>query len=543
MATPVELTLGDYLGMFRRHVLLMVAIFLAGSLVSVLVASLVPSVFESSSVIQVVPQDISPNLIPAAFNDYADQKIERIRQRVMTRDNILDIARRYHLYGADKDATASEVVDAFDRDVAVDLINTKDPVQSRQVNPTIAFSVSFRGHNPWIVNKVDNDLATLFLSENARAGITRANEATRFLNQAMSDLQSQLDDASRKLFDFKSKNAGALPENRDVELAAYQATDATLRDINQEYQQTQDSINNLELQMQAVQLVPGASADATSAESTDPAVELARLKAQYAKLQAVYSDQHPTMISLRDRIRALQQQVQSAAPASGEADKTTGAAAGGVTGSLAQRVVREKAYLVELDRRRVQAQARLSAIQNQLIAEPQVGQQLAVLQGNYDDLKKKYDDLSQKQSSAQMDASLQEENKAEHFDLVEPSMLAEKPIKPNRIKLLLAGIAGSLVASVAAVVLLESMGGKVRGVSGLAAISGMSPLVVIPQIQTREELHHQRRMVQLGVVGLVAGLLVSLLAIQLFVMPLPKLVAKIQNYSTVKARGDYDKTS
>jgi len=536
MATQVGLTLGDYLGMFRRHLLLATGIFMAGSIASVLVASMAPGIYESSSIIQVVPQDISTNLIPAAFDDYADQKIERIRQRVLTRDNILDIARRYHLYDVDKSASASDVVDAFNKDVAVDLINSKDPRVRNSA--TIAFSVSFRGKNSWTVNKVDSDLATLFLNENAKAGIARANDANSFLSQAANDLQVQLDAANRKITDFKAQNSASLPENKDVAMSAYQAADSTLRDIANQRQQIEDQISNLELQSQAA---TASSVDNPAAQdSTDPATELAMLKAQYAKLQAVYSDKHPTMVQLRQRIAVLEQQLNQPATASGGHDKAASAAAVASDG-FSSRMARYKARLADLDRQRDQVQARMQQLQHQLLMTPQVSQQLSELQAVYDDLKKKYDDIRQKQGSAQLDASLQEENKAEHFELVEPSMMADKPIKPNRIKLLISGIGGSAVFAAVVVVVLESMGGKLRGVSALAGVSGVMPLVVIPEIESREEVARRKRALVMGFGGLLAGLVVALLVIQFFVMPLSGLVSKIQHYSTVQARGVYDK--
>ncbi len=538
MATQVGLTIGDYLGMLRRHALLATAIIMVGSVISVLVASLVPGIYESSSIIQVVPQDISQNLVPSAFNDYAGQKIERIRQRVLTRDNILEIAQRYHLYGVDHNATASDVVSAFNRDVSVDLINSKDTVRNWQTNPVIAFSVSFRGRNSWVVNKVDNDLATLFLNENVRVGIARANEATRFLNQAANDLLAQLDDAGRKIADFKAQNSASLPENKDVLLSAYQAAESNLRQIGNEYQQTQDAIGMLQSQLQLAQLAPAQAAGDngnTPDASTDPAVELAMLKAQYAKLQAVYSDKHPTMQQLRVRIAALEKEVHAtSSSASGSA-----ASASPLAGGISDRIRHEQANLAQLVQQRTQTEARLQQLQHQLLSIPQTAQQLDQLQLGYDGLKKKYDDLRQKQASAQLDASLQEENKAEHFELVEPSMVADKPIKPNRIKLLLGGLGGSVLLAIGSVIFLESLGGRVRGVAALVAITGMVPLVVIPEIQTPEEVVRRRRVFGFGFAGLLLGLIVALVSIQLFVMPMSTLVGKIKNYSTVPARGTY----
>lgn len=542
MATNTGLSLQEYLAMFRRHMLLIAAIVLTGSLLGGIVAAILPSGYESSAVILIVPQDISQELVPSAFNDYADQEIDMVRQRVMTRDNLLDIIRKYHLYGANSASPGTqEQVDAFLRNVSIDLIDTKSrPQAGRNTNPTIAFRVSFQGGNPAIVNKVDNDLVTLFLNENAKTGIARATDATNFLNQAASGLQDQLNRASQQITQFKMQNSASLPENKDVTMAAYQATVAALRDLGRDTQATQDQISNLEFEQQAAQSGIGPSND--QADATDPAVQLERLKSEYTRLSAVYNDNHPTMVSLRNKIKSLQDSLASAAKTGGSATAAAGSDGDLLTMQISTKIRAAKSQLAVLAQQRQAAEAHLNQLQRQLLLEPEIAQQLSGLQINYDDLKKKYDEIRLKQNSAQLNASLQEENKAEHFELIEPPVVPDKPVRPNRIKIMAMGVLASLVAAAGAVFLLENIGKKVRGVNTLIAATNVQPLVIIPEICSETEARQQARRLRNGLAMVLGGFLLLLLLVHVFIMPLDQLAHRVMHYSTVPMKGSYGKS-
>lgn len=59
---------------------------------------------------------------------------------------------------------------------------------------------------------------------------------------------------------------------------------------------------------------------------------------------------------------------------------------------------------------------------------------------------KKYEEIRAKQMSARISENLEQENKAERFALLEPPLMPEKPIKPNRKKSLLWASSSQLLA-------------------------------------------------------------------------------------------------
>ena len=531
MAAIFSPSLQDYMAMLKRHTIVISIIIITVSLAALLVAALLPPTYEASGTILLVPQEISSALVPESVSDYADQKVEMVKQRVMTRDNLIAIIHKFHLYEKHgRPLPTSQAIDLFRQHISIDPII--DP-EAKANDRTIAFRVSFIGPYPNIVSDVDNELVTLFLNENAKVGLARANDATTFLGQQASNLQDQLDKVSKQVADFKMQNSNALPENKDVLMSSYQATESALQETARSYQTTQDEITNLEIELTAAKTGDVSNTNDSSTAS-DPAVELARLETEYSKLSAMYNENHPTMVMLRSKIATLKKTI---ATDSGTSNMTGNP----ITAQIEAKIRAAQSQLSMMAQQEASLRGRLAAIEHDLLREPQVEQQLSAMQVNYDAIKKKYDDLRGKQSAAQETASLQEENKAERFELIDPPVMPDRPIKPNRIKIALAGILLSVAAAVGFTILLESSQQKVRGTAATTAIMRAPPLVVIPEIRSPAEIAHRKRQLHRSLWAIFITTIIAVLVIHLFVIPINVLIHKLMNYSTVPAKGLYGK--
>ena len=91
MNSEYELTLNDYIAILKRRALLLCLSFALILGVSLLVAVAIPPVYQSTGTILVESQQISADLVAASNSTYADERIEIIRQRVMTREHLIRI--------------------------------------------------------------------------------------------------------------------------------------------------------------------------------------------------------------------------------------------------------------------------------------------------------------------------------------------------------------------------------------------------------------------------------------------------------------------
>src|SRR5512134_3085406 len=80
--------LHDYLALLRRRktmILTVAAVLLAASAA---LAFLLPAVYRSTATILIEEQEIPPDLVRSAIATYADQRIETIKQQVLSRSTL-----------------------------------------------------------------------------------------------------------------------------------------------------------------------------------------------------------------------------------------------------------------------------------------------------------------------------------------------------------------------------------------------------------------------------------------------------------------------
>jgi capsular polysaccharide biosynthesis protein len=118
---------------------------------------------------------------------------------------------------------------------------------------------------------------------------------------------------------------------------------------------------------------------------------------------------------------------------------------------------------------------------------------LLALTRDYQSAQKKYEEIMEKKRTAQVAESLEGDQKAERFTVLEPPILPETPIKPNRQKLIALALMLALAAAGAAAALIEMLQGRVRGVRQIAAVWGQQPLVTVPVIPTSAQGPRRRR--------------------------------------------------
>ena len=122
--TEYELTLQDYVEIVRRRALLMFSVFFAVVLTASVLAILLPPVYESSGTILIESQQISTNIIASSVTGFASERIEVIKQRVMTRENLLRIINKYNLFKSASDSrVTSELIDNLRNRIEIKMLN------------------------------------------------------------------------------------------------------------------------------------------------------------------------------------------------------------------------------------------------------------------------------------------------------------------------------------------------------------------------------------------------------------------------------------
>lgn len=514
MKSDYELSLNDYIAIIKDRALLLGVSIVVVLAVTVAVAVTVPPIYQSTGTILVESQQISPELVSANNNSFADERIEVIRQRVMTRENLLRIIDKYNLF-ADKGRrfSESEKIDLMRNSIVVSTLSTF--VKGRG-EATVAFNVSFEHKRPEVTKEVANELVTLFLNENIKQRTERASETTVFLSQEANKLGVELASLENQLADFKQAHANALPEHQALRMGMLSRSELEFREVDRDYKTAQEELRYLELELSAANAGLTTKAEGSKSAPDQPQ-DLPSLKAEYARLLTRYTDVHPDVVAVKRKIQAL------------ESAGVRGTPAAGVSLDVARvrtRIGAAQERIASLAEQKRELVKKMEGYEAEILEAPQVERGLVTLMRDHDNARKKYEEIRAKEMGAKITESLEQENKAERFVLLEPPLMPEKPIKPNRKKIAALGLVLAPAVGGALVMLLELLNQRVRGVGALENVVGRRVLVAIPFIPTQADLAQRKKWRTLLIIAGLVLMAIMLVLVHVFYMPLDLLLFK-----------------
>src|SRR5262249_31139593 len=132
---------------------------------------------------------------------------------------------------------------------------------------------------------------------------------------------------------------------------------------------------------------------------------------------------------------------------------------------------------------------------------------------------------SQKLSAARVGENLERDQFSERLEILEQAVVPQKPIKPNRPKIIALAFFAAVMAGFGAIFAVESFDRTIRGSRDLLRVADGHLLVTIPYIATRAELVRKKGRILLAVSISLAVLLGALLVVHFLVRPLDELWA------------------
>jgi polysaccharide biosynthesis transport protein len=525
MQADYQLSPQDYLSIARRRALAMILTFGAVFTVSVVVAMLLPQVYQSTATLLVEGPPIAGDVVRSAVPGNAEQLVQALRQRIMTRESLLRIASEHRVFDSASGANLkdTDVANAMRNSIDVNVLIGNMPSWERPTN-NFAFSISFQHAKPEKALEVTNALTQLFLESSVRERVGQASRANEFLSQEADRVKSQLVDLERRIAAYKGNQGSITGEGQAVALASIQTLEGDLRTAERDHRLALDQLQTIEVDLAGARagvMLPG------SVNASGPSVaeqEVDRARTELARMRGVSTEDHPDVQAQRRKIDLLERALRAETVARSPARDAIAAQAKLTVSRLeAQRdTARARAELLASQQKNLRSA--ISQQQTQVARAPQVERDLAALQRDHDAARAKYEDLRSKQMSAQVVQNLEGEQQGERFTLLEPPLLPEFPFKPNRKKLVALGFFGALAAAAGVVILLEMIFARVRGVNSLTSLTGQRPLVVVPYITSADDLH-SNQVTRTRLIAFAVGLLViCLLVVHTLVMPLHTLL-------------------
>lgn len=474
----------------RRHLQFLIPAFV-GWLLVWSASWVLPVRYKSGTMILVEEPTMPKNYITPNVSDDLQQRLQSIKQQVLSRTRLLLIIDKYQLYSRDRrHLTPDEKVAMMGRDIDIELV--QDPNRD-QIN---GFQISYSAHEPRIAQQVANDLASLFINENGRVRLEESQDTTRFLEDQLEKARGQLAEQEAKVRTFQSAHEGALPSQQASNLTI-------LNGLQTQLQSEQDALSAAKQQRSFYQteieqfrtVHPSThSADGTPTGLAAVDEQLDTLRSKLADLSSRYTDNYPDLQSLREQIAKTERMRDTLAAqlkAKGSAAQQNSSTDNGDSDDLSagapllQLKGQLKANQIEIENREQSISSlkgKISDYQARLNQEPAIEQQLLELTRGYDQSKKDYDDLLQRKNESQMATSMEQMQEGERFTVLDPASLPLKPDFPNRLKFCGIGLGAGIGLGLAVVLGFEFLDDRLHSEKEIKSMLNMPILSEIPEL-------------------------------------------------------------
>lgn len=456
-----------YVSRFLRQIhwfALVVILFAAAGLVA---ARVMPTVYVASALMVVESEQIPDALARSTVQTQAGEQLQIIEQRILARDKLLEVANRLKVYDVIRPGGEKPMTAG---EIVQDMRERVaiDLQLDRGGNSEQAslVRVSFDAPTGQLAAAVTNELVTLILEEDVAMRTVVARQTLEFFQQEAERLAQALAERSAAILAFKEKNLSALPDSLDFRRE-----------------------------------------------------ELTRVETRIAELER----EEAALNEQIDRIARLR---------GGAATSSTGDAEGGAaTAQVTTRDIRREDLAAQLDAlgtERARLESRRVELTTSIAQTPGNAVQLEALERDYENVRSQYDLAVTNRAKAETGETIEALSKGQRITVIEQAVAPDEPQRPNRPKIMAAGLGAGVIAGLGLVAVLEFLRGAIRRPADLTAALGITPFATLPYVRTRAEQRRNRVIALLFVLGLLALAVGGLWYVHEAVMPLDLVLDRLR---------------
>lgn len=571
-----EINITDLKSMIRRRAKIFITSFLLVLFVGLFFAFYLPPIYRSESTIVVEHPEIPEEYVRSTITTYVDQRLAMINEELMSWENLSEIIQQFNLYS--EMGSENEKIRQMRNDI--DLTTSEMTVQDRQTarlrKITSAFNLSYAGQDPETVQQVATLLTNFFIEKDQLSRISSAGATTNFLENELESLKKEIAEHENRISRFKRENVDLLPGSTGINLQTIANLNQELQRINTKMSGLREKKIFLEAKIVNVEpLTPLVTEDGVV--SSNPSERLKYLRTELVRKQSSLTPKHPDIRAMIREINELEAQIGSADTTvekrkqfkqmesqldSLESKLGTGHpdvvrlarevqllsmeinrqdASGSVSRfseenpdnpaylDLRAQIIAASAELESLAEDRASIERKIEDItrKNQMI--PIVEQEYNELTLNYDNAKRKYQEVLNKLHTARMAREMDTGQQGEHFRVVEMPGYPYNPHKPNRLLIIFIALVGGTFLALSLSVIQETMDHSVKNGDDMERLFGVPVIASISLFESDHQKKRKRlkRLAQLSTIFIF--LVATSFIVDRYVIPLDKLWMTFQD--------------
>ena len=520
-------------GLIRRRTSIVVLTFLIFFLGSIVIAYSLQNLYRSTASIVIEQPEVSDRFLPGTQQQIdREQRILRIYDEVMTRDNLAQIISDHDLYTELRTNNAPEsVVYELRRNVELEFLLAQDDPRIRYAGDVTGFVLSYYHTDNVKARDVARDIVDLFQTGNRQRRQVAYDDTTAALSREADNLRDQVARLEAELAEFKARHPGALPEDRnynrqiierkardldglDREIRSLQerktllqsqlaqtdmwvtavgpdgqplpASNERLQTLQGEYLQMlgNKSVTHPDVQRarREIEALSGGTASPAFRQAVVSTLELTRVELVEARIE--YGPNYPDVQNLERAVAALEQQVAAMPVVMEEMPAPTNP----VYINLQLQLDGVNTEIAALREDRSGLQSDIVDLEAKVQVAPEVEREWLELTRDLGLARNQYEDIRTRQMSVQRAGVLEDEELTERYVVARRPSLTYTPAFPNRALFVIVGLFLGITFGMGVAIVAEALDGTIRSTRDIRLIMDMPPIVAIPAIATSQDI-------------------------------------------------------
>ena len=502
MNVVADFDISKMLNTLNRRKGLIVSVFVVVSLLAAYLATVLPNVYQSNALILVTPQRVPTSFVASTVTIDLGERMQSITQEIMSRTQLEKIVQEFNLYlkmGALEDR--------------INVLRKSIKIESRRNN---LFRLSFESEDPEKAKLVTGRLGLLFIEQNLNAREQQAQGTKSFINAEAERLRKELEQQEAVVTNYKAAHGYELPDQLDTNLRSLEQLRRGLEGNNQRLSALQErkgvlQKQNVEADIPKVDplagplLVPGIG--------VTQSVQLEMKKKELDSLSQRYSNKHPDVIRAKKEIQALENESSDTIPGQPNLTKTSSL-------SPVKRVLLTQITDIDSEIKALQTQSegirsQINVLQARVDSSPIRALELSKISRGYEITLRKYQDLLGKGLESELAENMEKKQKGEQFQILDPADFPVKPIRPNRLMIVLVGLVAGLAGGIGLALFWDNLNSSFRTSEEINAYVNLPLLATLPALVTRGSVLEQRRAQGLLVLASIGTLAVGIICVRI----------------------------
>ncbi len=348
------------------------------------------------------------------------------------------------------------------------------------------FVVSYADRDPKFASGYINTLVRLYVEENTSSKREEAYGANRFLAEQIKFFKEKLDSIETDVINFRKEKGIFVSTSESKIVDEIKAAQDEIESIK---------INRRELEARRETMKRQLSEEkpyTVAVYGRDSLNErLSSLQKKQSELLVQYTRDYPEVIRVQSEIESLKELIKNRAAGSQDSDTEVS------TLNPLYQQLREESIKIERDAAAMKVREEhlknLFASKKEYLRNiPAEKTRLSELEMERNTYRGIYEELVAKLGQSEVSKQMELQDKTATFRIVDPAIVPNKPVSPNRVRIILLGILAGLGGAAGVVFVQDRLDASVKGLELLKTF-GLPVLAMVPYIEDNAETERTRK--------------------------------------------------